>query len=393
MENTRALAKVKPNWDFWGLINNEGRYVLDPVYHTIYDWNDGLARVEKEKTQRDVGGPWTNHHNGQYAFVTPDGNTVTEYFGYAEDFSNGMAAVNRDQKWGFIDRTGQMAVPIQFDDKYTFTPQGRCIVCLNGKWGVIDRQGRWILENRFEGLSCFTHDLFLATKKGFTGKTHQFLIDTRGNKILDLPHKWKWYQPVSENLLLYGTSSGYPGERFYGFMDMRGNIKTPARFYTDSDSSFHTDTFHEGKLYVQTKDGEYGYIDEEARYHPQGSTRNRFRDFEPEHEPVPPAHPLFDEVLEYNGNLALARKGDLWGIIDDKDRTVVDFVYQRRIVRSVGDKGLFFSKYSPKFSCGLLGICEERDTIYSGYIDTQGRTAIDLKFRIAEPFEAVKVDV
>jgi len=38
-----AIAKVKPNWDFWGLIDINGNYVIEPLFNAIYGWNDGIA--------------------------------------------------------------------------------------------------------------------------------------------------------------------------------------------------------------------------------------------------------------------------------------------------------------------------------------------------------------
>ena len=64
-----GIAKVKPNWDYWGLIDLNGNYVLEPICHSISNWYDGIARLEKVPTKIDVGGNWTNHLNGEYGFI------------------------------------------------------------------------------------------------------------------------------------------------------------------------------------------------------------------------------------------------------------------------------------------------------------------------------------
>lgn len=376
-----GIAKVKPNWDFWGLIDHNGNYVLEPICHTISDWKDGIARLEKVSTKIDVGGNWTNHYNGEYGFINANGKMITDFsFGYANDFSSGLAAVNKNKKWGFIDKNGQLVIPFQFDNVHSFQQEG-CIVCLNKKWGLIDRNGKWKLENTFESLSDFAFGLGVATtKNGLIFKEeHNFIIDTNGNKIVDLPKEWAWFKPVSEKLILIGTTSGYPGERIYGFMDLQGRIKSKPQFYTTSDSLFDTGQFTKGKLFVETKDGRKGYVNEEGEFEISNTLISENIKNEIQHRP-------FDEVLEFFEGLAVARKGELWGVIDENNKLVVDFKYKRRIWRTEGDKGLFFTDHFPKYSCGLIGICEERDTIYSGYIDREGKTAIELKFRIAEPF-------
>ncbi|MEZ4804387.1 MAG: WG repeat-containing protein [Bacteroidia bacterium] len=380
-----GIAKVKPNWDFWGLIDLNGKYLLEPICQDIFDWKDGIARLEKVSAKIDVGGNWTNHYNGEYGFINANGKMITDFsFGYANDFSSGLAAVYKNKKWGFIDRNGQLVIPFQFDNVHSFQQEG-CIVSMNKKWGLIDRNGKWKLENTFESLSDFAFGLSVAsTKNGLIFKEqHNFIIDSNGNKILDLPKEWAWFKPVSKKLILFGTASGYPGERIYGFMDLHGRIKSKPQFYTTSDSSFDTGQFTNGKLFVKTKEGKKGYVNEEGEFEISNSAISDNVKSEIQHRP-------FDEVLDFSDGLAVARKGELWGVIDENNKLVVDFKYKRRTCRTVGDKGLFFNDHFPKYSCGLIGICEERDTIYSGYIDKEGKTAIELKFRIAQPFYAGK---
>ena len=194
-----AIAKVKPNWDFWGMIDSKGDYILEPICHDISDWKDGIARLEKVPS-KNVSGKWTNNYDGQYGFINSNGKLITDFsFGYANDFSNGLAAVNKDQKWGFIDKSGQLVIPFQFDNIHNFQNEG-CIALLDGKWGLIDRNGKWKLENTFQNLSDFSFGLAIATTKSDVAfnNGHKFIIDASGNKIVDLPKEWEWFKPVSE---------------------------------------------------------------------------------------------------------------------------------------------------------------------------------------------------
>ena len=380
-QQKKGIAKVKPNWDYWGLIDLNGNYVLEPICHSISNWYDGIARLEKVPTKIDVGGNWTNHLNGEYGFIKANGEMITDFsFGYANDFSNGLAAVNKNKKWGFIDQNGKLVIPFNFDNVLYFKEED-CIASLNNKYGLIDRNGKWKLENTFESLSDFTFGLSVATTKNglLSKKKNNFIIDRNGNKIVDLPKEWTWFKPVSEKLILIGTTSGYPGERTYGFMDLQGRIKSKPQFYATSDNFFYTGQFTNGKLLVETKDGKKGYVNEEGEFEISNTSISKNEKKEIQDRP-------FDEVLEFSEGLALARKGEFWGVIDNNNNLVVDFIYKRRLWRSGGDNGFYFTDHFPKYSCGMIGICEERDTIYSGYIDKEGKTAIELKFRIAEPF-------
>ena len=404
-----AMAVVKPNWDHWGLIDVNGNYVLDPVYETIFDWKDGIALLEKISTKIDVGGKWTNHYNGKYGFINDSGTLITDFsFGYANDFSNGFAAVNKNKEWGFIDTSGKLSIPCQFED-IKFFEQESCVVKADKKWGLINKQGKWEIENRFEHLSAFSFGLAIAeTKSGIIFKDERkFVIDKKGDKIIDLPKEWKWFQPVSNNLILIGTSSGYPGERTYGFMDLNGRIVSKPQFYTDSDNLFDVGEFSEGMLPVRNKNGVKGFINEEGelviplRFKSTTAFKNGIAKVSTENEtfyidksgatvdykePKPIKRP-FDEVLQFSESLAVAKKNNLWGVIDENNDIIVDFIYKRRFWRTVGDRGLFFTEQYPKYSCGLMGVNEEReDNVYAGYLDRDGKTFIDLQFRVAKPF-------
>lgn len=375
-----GLAKVKPNWDFWGLIDTDGNYVLEPIYNEIHGWKGGIARLEKISTKNDVSGNWTNHYNGQYGFINANGKMITDFsFEYANDFCNGFASVNKDKKWGFIDENGQLVIPFQFDDVHPFY-NGQCNVCIDNKWGVIDKNGKWKLENRFESLSGFAFGLAVATAPSelFFKQRHKFIIDSTGNKIVDIPPEWPYASPISKKLILLTKGSNYPGGSvLYSFMDLQGNIKPNPEFYGMTEFL----CFKNGKLWVKTKDGKDGFINEEGEFiHSESSPTELLK--ENVEIPLRP----FDEVLPFSEGLAVARQDNLWGVINENNEIVIEFKYQKQNIRTEGNTGLFLADYSPKFSCGLIGIYEERDTIYSGYMDKEGKTAIELKFRITTAF-------
>lgn len=54
----------------------------------------------------------------------------------AEDFSEGLAAVERNGKWGYIDATGREIVPPGYDEVEPFS-DGYAKVCRNTKWGIV----------------------------------------------------------------------------------------------------------------------------------------------------------------------------------------------------------------------------------------------------------------
>ena len=55
-------------------------------------------------------------------------------------FSEGLAAVIINSKWGFINNSGQLLIPCKFDDALSFS-EGLAAVTINGKEHLIDKTG------------------------------------------------------------------------------------------------------------------------------------------------------------------------------------------------------------------------------------------------------------
>lgn len=124
----------------YGIIDTLGRTVLPIEYHSHasrgikYAYFDGLALVEKDY---------------RYGFVDLDGHFVVPLIlQSAYPFSEGTAAVQKDGLWGYIDSTGNLTLPIIFDRASPFlyhradvtfqgrhmkiAPDGHCVANCNG---------------------------------------------------------------------------------------------------------------------------------------------------------------------------------------------------------------------------------------------------------------------
>lgn len=61
------------------------------------------------------------------------------------NFSEGMAAVSLNGKWGFIDKTGDEVVALIYDEVRDFRGE-RAIVFQNGMYGFVDRTGNEVIK-------------------------------------------------------------------------------------------------------------------------------------------------------------------------------------------------------------------------------------------------------
>ncbi|PPJ62334.1 WG repeat-containing protein [Cuspidothrix issatschenkoi] len=74
---------------------------------------------------------------------------IAPKFDEAGYFHEGLASVNIDDKWGYIDKTGKIVIPLQFNKVGNFH-EGLAGVEIDYKWGYIDKTGKIVVPPEFE---------------------------------------------------------------------------------------------------------------------------------------------------------------------------------------------------------------------------------------------------
>lgn len=98
----------------------------------------------------------------------------------AKDFSDGLAAVKKDGKWGYINENGVTAIPFEFescavadamknDCAFSFR-NGLAPVCKNGRFGIINKKGETVVDFIFMSIIQGENGVYLALKDGKWGK-------------------------------------------------------------------------------------------------------------------------------------------------------------------------------------------------------------------------------
>ncbi|ENZ6116086.1 WG repeat-containing protein, partial [Campylobacter coli] len=67
------------------------------------------------------------------------------------DFSEGLAKVKLNGKYGFIDKSGKIIAKPKFDYGEYFS-EGLAGVKLNGRWGFMDKNGKIVIEPKFDDI-------------------------------------------------------------------------------------------------------------------------------------------------------------------------------------------------------------------------------------------------
>jgi len=76
-------------------------------------------------------------------------------------FSEGLAAVMSNGKWGYADGKGRMVIPAKFDEAGGFSELFAAVM-LNGKFGYIDKDGMMVIPPKYLSAKPFYGGLALV---------------------------------------------------------------------------------------------------------------------------------------------------------------------------------------------------------------------------------------
>ena len=197
-----------------GYLNiNTGEMVIAPQFDYAWNFSNGLAAVCR---------------NLKIGFVNPAGeevilcqypttNRLIDRLGYA--FYNGYCTVtNSKSECGLIDTNGVLVVDTIYDCIWNPCKAGVRIVQDEGKYGVMDLTGKIIVPLEYDDVWCDGFRLF-AVKNGIMSQ-----LDNAGNVV----------QPFCSS---YGFESFYNGYFKYhvkdkeGIIDSKGNVLIPAIYH------------------------------------------------------------------------------------------------------------------------------------------------------------------
>jgi hypothetical protein len=291
--------------DGFGYIDRNGKVIIEPRYQWAEDFSEGLAAVMVED---------------RWGFIDASGKTVIEpQYAWAGSFHEKLAVVEMEGKFGYIDESGYLAVGPLFDLADDFQ-EGLAVVKAGGKYGFIDASGNVVLELGYDWAGHFSEGLALV----LTGTTYGY-IDQSGVMVIELP------TPAS---LPLSSPQASPD----GGAEVELDIAQWQKLLSYCAFS--------GGLAVLEKDGKYGYIDR------SGETVMA---------------PQFDSADSFSEGLAAVRSGRRWGFVDTSGSTVIDAKFDQA--------GSFSQKLAPVRLNGIWG-----------YINPSGQIAIDPKFDYAYAF-------
>lgn len=146
-------AEVYTKSKKYGFIDLSGKLVVDTIYQAVSGFSNSLATARRK---------------GFNGYIDKNGKEVLPMDGkyLLSPFIDGIAIITDLKKWGAIDKTGKIVVPLEFS-KIEFFSEGYAVAKKNKdeKFGLIDKTGKFIIEPKYEklddvheGLLCFYDD-------------------------------------------------------------------------------------------------------------------------------------------------------------------------------------------------------------------------------------------
>ena len=127
---------------------------LPPIFDKVFTMQDGLMRALK---------------NGYSVIVSDKGKILPGEYLRIKEFKEDLSSVkSKDSKCGFIDRSGKVVIPFEYEDAGNFS-EGFAPVKKEGKWGYISRSGEVKIPFEFDEASDFSEEYAVVSQNGHAG--------------------------------------------------------------------------------------------------------------------------------------------------------------------------------------------------------------------------------
>ena len=167
-----------------------------------------------------------------------DGVIIPAVYDFVEPFSDGLFNVTKADSHAYFDSSGKIVIPFQnkYESYGNFT-EGLARVSINEKWGYIDKSGQETIKPQFHFAEEFSNDIAVVRNS----EDKYGAIDKTGNLIFDYQFR---------SLLRFENGYAKFGDyKTYGLIDKSGKIVVPQKY-------IYIGPVENNKVKVQIKEGE-----------------------------------------------------------------------------------------------------------------------------------------
>jgi hypothetical protein len=307
-------------------------------------------------------------------------------------------------KAGYLDKTGKEAIPAQFESANSFS-QGLAAVKMNGKWGFIDKTGAFILKPIYDNIVVSflkinnqavalveIDGVYKYINKSGTEVTEP-QIEIAANELRPFSdNKFTWgYKDVNEKIIvpaIYDCARSFSGgygvignKEKYGLINALGKIVMPI--------TFEEEPIYGDGIFVVKRNGKYELLNDKLAT-----------------LVILDKIPNLQQCNTFANGVAAIKVSDKWGLINKKGEIVLQAQYENCITfydgvakaKKDGIIGLINTKGEPignvrdkeywGFSEGLSVYqpMDQSGRQYQGFIDKTGAVVISVQYIMLENF-------
>jgi hypothetical protein len=219
-----GVAAVKDaSTDMYGIIDKKGNWITKPGYVYIGSFTNGVA-------------PFITEKDGLNGLINSSGKVIMApkyrlggyiYWGYNDE---GLAEVHLENKYGYIDNTGAVKIPLKYD-KLGSWGEGLISASLDGTvdgegwlrtvtggYGFLDKTGKAVISHTLEDASYFSDGLAAAKKDGKWGyidKTGKWVIEPQFDN-----QPWGFRNGLAK--ITYKEGDSYNSPERIGYINKKG---------------------------------------------------------------------------------------------------------------------------------------------------------------------------
>lgn len=266
---------------FWGYADTSGQVIVSAVYDTVYFFDDGQAKVRKNKLEGII-----NHQNKVIIPPIYSSCTIFEY----SVIENDMVRVKRQYivgkagKKGIVDASNQLKVPIVYTN-FNWNDDQICIVKKNNLYGVIrrtDSNYKLIIAPIYTSITYFSFDGYFECHK------------TTGTSFFD-----EYGKAFSSQLEAKNSE-----ERSRATSDSGSDFDSESYFKNRPTSKVFKVNQKYGVCFIDN--GNFGKVDS-----------------------IPALYDsiAYSDQLDYNNWFLVVQKDKKWGVVDHKGNLLLPFEY------------------------------------------------------------------
>jgi hypothetical protein len=248
-QEKQNLFRVNLNGKY-GFIDSTAKEVIPLIYDDIGDYNEGLAIVSikdqlKEKENYLDCDCYDRTAKCKYGFIDETGKIVIPLiYDNAEDFINGKSVIKLNNKWGVINSKGKYIIPVIYDELIPLS-DNLIKIKLNNKYGFIDSLGNKITPINYSLISDFNGGFAqVAVNDTTTGIDEEVSISIKKkwgiinkNGVEIIPTKFDTIEQVLEKKFKVGLNNKF------GLIDKTGKNVIPI-LYDEIESYYTYNKYH-----------------------------------------------------------------------------------------------------------------------------------------------------